>query len=163
MVVPACGAGAPLLPSTRERAGELIRAVLEPEVCNRTLDAIVAPLHAVHPGDEAQVLAYGEVDPEREGLRHIAHLALDRLGVGQDVVTETGSLAAVRREQPAEHADRRGLAASVGAEKAEDLAALHGEREILDRVILAEVLVQAAHIDDDVAAGGVVHFARDQR
>src|SRR5205814_749112 len=62
------------------------------------------------------------------------------------------------REQPAQHADRGGLAAAVGAEKAEDLAALYGERKVLDDVILAEVLVDAMHVDDDVGGARVVHW-----
>jgi len=73
-------------------------------------------------------------------------------------VAEAGPLAAVGREQSAEHADRRRLAAAVRSQEAEDLAAPHGEREILDRVVIAEVLVQAAHVDDDVASGLRGHF-----
>ena len=36
-----------------------------------------------------------------------------------------------------------------GTEKAEDLAAAHGQREVLDGVMVTEALVEAAHVDDD--------------
>ncbi len=85
-----------------------------------------APLavgHGVHARDEIEVLRDREVLVEAEALRHVAHLALDALGVAHDVVAEAGAAALVGREQPAEHADRGGLAAAVRAEEAVDLPA----------------------------------------
>src|SRR6202035_1292395 len=97
-----------------------------------------------------QVLADGEILPEREALRHVADVALDLSGLAHDVVAQARAFAAVRGEQSAEHANRRRLAAAVGAEKAENLAAAHAERKVLDHVVLAEMLVDAVHVDDDV-------------
>src|SRR5258706_6002025 len=118
----------------------------------------MAVRHAVHAGDEAKVLADGEVDPEREGLRHVADVALDLLALADDVVAKASALPAVGREQPAEHPDGGRLAAAVGSEKAENLAAPHGECEILHGVVLAEVLVDAAHVDDNVGGTRLVHW-----
>ena len=147
-----------LLPSARQSARELVRAIHETELFELALDSLVAIPHAVHAGDEAQVLADGEVDPEREGLRHVAHVPLDLLGLAQDVVAQAGALPAVGREQPADHPDGGRLAAAVGSEKTEDLPAPNGEREILHGVVLAEVLVDAAHVDDDVVGADLIHF-----
>ena len=76
--------------------------------------------HLVHARREVEVLADRQVVPEREALRHVADPAFDRRGVAPDVVAEAGAAAGVGREQAAHHADRRRLAAAVGAEEAED-------------------------------------------
>src|SRR5262249_4390872 len=80
-------------------------------------------------------------------LRHVADLALDLVGLLDHVEAEAGAAAVAGRQQPAEHADRRRLAAAVRSEEAVDLALLHAQREVLDDVLFAEVLVQAANVD----------------
>jgi hypothetical protein len=50
-------------------------------------------------------------------------------------------------KQSAHQPDRRGLAAAVGPEEAEDLAALHLQREVVHDVLVAEALVEAADVD----------------
>ena len=148
-----------LLPATGERAGELIATLRQPEVLQRLLDLLAPVGHTVHARDEAQVLADGEVFPERKALRHVADVALDLSGLANDVVPQAGAFAAVGGEQPAEHADRSGLPAAVGAQKAENLAAAYRERKVFDDVVLAEMLVDAVHVDDDVGGVRVVHCA----
>lgn len=74
----------------------------------------------------------------------------------EDVVTEARATAAVGRQQPAHHADRRGLAAAVGAEEAKDLAARNLHGEVFHDVLVAEVLVQAMHVDCVAAIACVV-------
>jgi hypothetical protein len=109
----------------------------------------VPVLHAVHARDEVEVLADGEVFPERETLRHVADFALDR-GRIADVVAQAGALARIGLEQPADHADGSRLAAAVRAEEAVDLALAHLQREIDHHVLVAEGLVQPAHVDGEV-------------
>ena len=75
---------------------------------------------AVEPRDELQVLAHRKVLIQAEALRHVADLALEPVGVAADVVAEAAPLAAVGRQQAAEHADGGGLAGTVGAEEAVD-------------------------------------------
>src|SRR6202008_326109 len=53
----------------------------------------------------------------------------------------------IRGQQPAQHPDAGGLAAAVGPEESEYLAALHPQRHVLDHVLVAEVLVQPVHVD----------------
>ena len=55
-------------------------------------------------------------------------------------------LAGVGRQQAAEHADGRGLAAAVGAEEAADRAARHLDVEIVDDGLVAEALGQALDV-----------------
>ena len=124
------------------------------------LNPLRAIRHPVHARNEAQILANGQIFPERETLRHVPDLALDRLGFADDVVAETRALAAVGCKEPADHANRCGLAAAVGTEKAEDLAAPYVEREVLDDVLVAEMLVEAAHIDDRIIGIVAARFAR---
>ncbi len=104
-----------------------------------------------------QVLANRQIFPERETLRHVTDVALDLLGLADDVVAEARAIAAVGRKQPAEHPDRRRFSAPVGAEKAEDLAAADRQRQVLDDVVLAEMLVDAVDVDDDVRGARIVH------
>ena len=144
-----------LLPAAGQLAGELVARDRRGRAARAPPRRACAPSSiAVHARDEAQVLADRQVLPEREALRHVADVALDRLGLAPDVEAEARALAAVGRQQPAEHPDRRGLAAAVGPEEAEDLAAAHRQREILDDVMAAEALVEAAHVDDDVVGHG---------
>ena len=98
------------------------RAAPRPELLERALDRLAALRHGVDPRDEVEVLLDGQVLVQAEALGHVADLALDRRGLAQDVEAEAGAAAAVRRQQAAEHPDRGGLAAAVGAEEAEDLA-----------------------------------------
>ncbi len=141
-----------LLPAAGERSCELVAALEEAEPVERRVDAGDAVRHPVHARDEGQVLADREVLPEREPLRHVAGAALDLPRLRLDVEAQASALAGIRREQPAEHADRRRLAAAVRPEEAEDLAAPHRQREVAHDVVLAEVLVQAPHVDDEVGS-----------
>jgi hypothetical protein len=103
----------------------------------------------IEPRHEFQVLAHREVLIQGKALGHVADQALDLVGVAADVVAEAGALAAVRREQTAEHADGRGLAASVGPEEAVDGAALHLHRQLMHDLAAPEGFRQALDVDGD--------------
>ena len=104
---------------------------------------------AVDAGDELQILLDGKVLIEAEALRHVADVALDLVALGQDVVAERRAPAAVRREQPAHHAQRRGLAGAVGAEEAVDLAAHHAHGQVAHHHLAVEGLGEAFDLDRD--------------
>ena len=74
--------------------------------------------------------------------------------LADDVVAEAAAFAAVRSQEPAEHADGGGLAAAVGAEEAADLPFRDREIEALDHFQVAKTLAQPVHVD-----GGVSHGA----
>ena len=79
--------------------------------------------------------------------------------------------AAARRQQTAQHAKRGGLAGAVGAEQAEDLAAVHLEVDVIDRGEGAEFLHQLPHphrgltpaLRERVCDGDAFRCARDRR
>src|SRR5215469_8029250 len=94
-----------------------------------------------------KVLPHRELGVERERLRHEAHAptrldiaALDRLSEQQ-----RGTLG--RRQESGEHLHGRRLAATVGAQKAEDLAALYAEVDVIDRGEGAEALREPVGLD----------------
>ena len=141
------GESEPLLPAAGELARKLVAARAEPEPVDRRPHDLRAFGNPVHSRDEIEVLADGQVFPQRKALRHVADLALDRVGLADHVEAEAGPAAVVRREQAAQHPDRCRLAAAVGSEKAVDLAALHLQREIPHDVLVAEMLVETMHVD----------------
>jgi hypothetical protein len=128
----------PLLPAAGEFAGELFFASRQPKPLDHVARGAACIAHTIEPGDEFQILPHRQILVQRKALRHVADLALDLVGVAADVVAETGALAAVGRQQAAEHADGRGLAASVGAEKAVDGAALHLHRQVMHHLTSAK-------------------------
>jgi hypothetical protein len=86
-------------------------------------------------------------------------VALDLVALRADVEAEARSRAGVGRQEAAHQADRRRLAAAVGAEEAEDLAAVRTQRQVDHDVLAAEVLVEAVHVDRGIACrrGGGGH------
>ena len=120
-----------LLPAARKRASELMAARGQAEILERLATASRLG-EVVEPGDEIEVLLDRQVLVEREPLGHVADLALDTAAAADDVVAEHRPLAGVRRQKPADHADRGGLARAVGAEKADDLARRHFQRDMVD-------------------------------
>ena len=147
------GAGAEreaLLPAAGKLAGELSVATLQPQALDHLARGAAGVGHAIEPGDEFQILAHRQILVQRKALRHVADLALDLVGVAADIVAQTRSLAAVGRQQAAQHADGGGLAAAVRPEKAVDLAALDLHREVMHHLAAAERFGQAANVDRDI-------------
>src|SRR6516165_316843 len=112
----------PLLPAAGEVPGKLVRPPGEAHPCHNVLHRLPAVACLIHSGDEIEVLEHREILVEAEALGHIADLSPNARRIRDDVQPEAGTSAAVRRQQTAEHADRRRLAAAVGAEEAADLA-----------------------------------------
>ena len=70
------------------------------------------------------------------------------MSVGVDRPSQQERLARCRRQQTGQHLHGGGLAAAVGAEEAEDLAALDGEADVVDGGEVAEAARQVARHDD---------------
>ena len=146
----------PLLPAARQRAGQLLLAAVQSEPLDgaaRLADGIGQPVHARH---ELQVLLDREVLIQTEALRHVTDVALDLLVVGADVEAQRPAASAVGREQPAQHAQRGGLARAVGTEEAVDLAALDLHRQIAHDHPAVEGLGQALDVDHHLAVVRVI-------
>ncbi len=141
-----------LLPAARQRARQLVAAVVQAEPLQRRLDPLVAAVEAEDPRGELQVFLDGQVLVEPELLRHIADVALDFVGLLDDVVAKAGAAAGIRLQQAAQHADAGGLAAAVGAEEAVDLPARHLQRQIMHDRLAVETLAQALDVDGERGA-----------
>src|SRR5215469_6471091 len=103
-----------------------------------------------------QVLPHRELGVERECLRHETH-APTRLDIAAlDRLAEQQRRTLGRRQESGEHLHGRGLAATVGAQKAEDLAALYAEVDVIDRGKGAEALRQPIGLDGRRAAARLV-------
>jgi hypothetical protein len=145
----------PLLPATGKLSGELRLAPRQAEAFYHVACSPLRVGHTIEPGDEFQVLAHRKILIQGKTLRHVADPALDLVGVSANVVAQTPALAAVGRQQSAEHADGGGLAAAVGAEEAVDGAALHLHRQIMHHLAPTKRFCQAPDIDRDVGYGSV--------
>ena len=136
-----------LLPAAGQAAGELALAVGEAQPIDCLGYPPAASVHGIEAADEVEVLPDREILVEAEALRHVADLTLDRPRLLDDVVAEAAAAARIGREQAAQHADGRGLAAAVGAEEAADLAAIDLDRDMVDHGARPEALDQPLGVD----------------
>jgi hypothetical protein len=140
----------PLLPAARKVSGELVRPPGQTHSRHHILHRLPAVAHPIDPGDEIEVLEHREILVEAEALGHVTDLTANAGRIRDDVQPETGSAAAVRRQQTAEHADRRRFAAAIGAEEAADLARGRLQIQAMHDFVRAKAFLQIAHIDDEV-------------
>ena len=104
-------------------------------------------VEAEHLRHELEVLAHGQVVPQRELLRHVAEARAQALRVPRHLVAEHLDGAGARLEQAAQHADRRRLAGAVGAEEAVDPRPRDVEVDAVDRGDVTEATRQVARGD----------------
>ena len=116
----------------------------------------------VHGREEVQVLEDREVLVEREALRHVADVALQRLGVARDLAAEHVDLAAASGA-----GGRRACGSSSTCPSRSDRGSrrprrVHGEVEVVDGYEMAEALREPGRADRRLigratrrAAGGV--------
>ena len=124
-----------LLVAFRQLAGQPVRHVVDPRARHDVLDAL-APLVSRHPfysGDEIEILDDAHVGIERRRFRQVAGAPLGLERLVEDVEPGDNRLAFGGRHEPRQDPHRRRLAGPVGAEKAEDFAALDAEADIVDR------------------------------
>ena len=97
--------------------------------------------------EQDEVLAAGEVLVDGCELAGEAHEPADRVGVGDDVVSEHARAARVGADERREHPDRRRLAGAVGSEHAVDGPAAHAQVDAVDGAGVAEGLREARGLD----------------
>src|SRR5882672_3897075 len=132
--------GKPLLPASRERTGELTGALAQAQAGKGVRYGLFALRNRVDPRDEIEILLDGEFFVERKALRHVSDAEFDRGLFAPQVEAEARAAARVWGEQPAEHANRGGLAASVRSEKSVDRAARHADAEVVHYALAVEAL-----------------------
>ena len=121
-----------LLPSAGELAGKLVGARRQAQSSSDLVARLpCASGISYMRATKSRFSRDGQVLPEGESLCHVADIALDLGAVAQDVEAQAGAAAGVGLQQSAHHADGGGLAAAVGAQEAEDLAAAHAQRQRL--------------------------------
>ena len=124
----------PLFLPARETAREHIRFLRELHAHEHFLRAC-APLRAreaVESAVEHHILAHRHIRIEAEPLGHIAERLTCALRMRRRVTAEHERCAARRREDAADHADRRGLSRAVRSDESVDCTARHGEVQMID-------------------------------
>ena len=94
---------------------------------------------------QAQVVGDGELAEHRWLLRQVADAELGARvhGLGGDVAAIELDAAGIGRHQADDHVETGGLAGAVGAEQADDLAGVEGQREIVDDFARPVALAQS--------------------
>ncbi len=134
-----CGDGEALAHSHRVALHAAVRRRRQPDAVQHLVHARVRV--AAGGGQHAQVVAAAAPRVEARVLQHHADLAarVRKVLVAPPV---EGPAPRVRVDQPEQHAQGGALARPVGAQEARDAARLDLEREVGDRVHLAEALAE---------------------
>jgi hypothetical protein len=134
-------------PSEREL---LFQALREQRYTIRaTVPQLELTKHALHregrrrqreqPGIDAKIVLEREMLPEPERFGEKSNLRAERRAIGAcERLPADAHAAGRRRNQPAEHPQRRRLAGAVGTEQPEHFARLDLERHVLHRSAVAE-------------------------
>src|SRR6185312_9318764 len=109
---------------------------------------VVANGHAAGVAEPLQVLPAGQTWVQREIPGQVTRPAVYCDGVLDRIQAEDAGCPGGRADQAQQEADSGGLAGTVGAQEAEDLAGTDGEAEVDDRTVRTEVTCQAGHLDD---------------
>jgi hypothetical protein len=108
--------------------------------------------HMEQLGVQHQVLPHRQLAVQGERLRHVADPPARGHVTRVHRLVEQQGLTFTRRQQAGEHLHGGALAATVGAEEAEDLATADAERHAVDRDEVAETHAQVARLDGHLAA-----------
>ena len=105
------------------------------------------PPQSVQPAVVIDVLDHRELLVDARRLKHDAELRRIASCSNAQVEAQDVHLALLQRNQRREHAEERRLAAAVGAEEREDFARGDGQRQIVDRLVLAVAVGQVGNLD----------------
>ncbi len=146
----------PLAQAHRQPLGLRVEVSAQAERLDELLDSRLRLLlrEVIEARVQDQVLADAQLAVERERLRHVPEVFADLHAPGLDGAAEERCGPLGGRQEPGQHLHRRGLAAAVRAEKAEDLAALDRQGDVVDRGEVAEATRQAVGFDGDLRLFG---------
>ena len=118
----------------REAAEQIVFAALETEAPEFSNADVVDKLwiEAIQPGDEREQFACAESFGHIRPVGDVGEAALGLFGMQHSIDAVDEDAPARRHEQPGNHLDRCGLASTVWAEKADDLARLERDVETVD-------------------------------
>ena len=135
----------PLNEPLRQVAHGLVGAAGHLELAEDGVDAGVRD--TVESRVVAQVLAPAQLAVEERLVAHVAHLRREPPALVRERGAEHARAAAVRPEQPGEHAEQRRLARAVAAEDRERLALLDPHADAAERDPLAVPPLEAFELD----------------
>ena len=135
----------------------LVEMILQAELFDKLADARrrFSGGKMKKPRMKHEVLPDRQLGIERERLRHVADAAARIDVAGVERLAEQQRLAFARRQQPGEHFHRRGLAAAVRADEAENLAAFDREAHSIDGGEIAKTAGKVARRDHRLAVNDV--------
>ncbi len=129
-----------LADAERQRIGQGVHRPGEVEslghLAHPVRDAVLGKLEQARV--QLEVLAHGQLGVEREGLAHVADPAAHAHVVRIDLAAKEPRRALARGQEAGQRLHRRGFAAAVRAEEAEDLAPFDAEAHMIDRGEIAE-------------------------
>ena len=159
------GDGQAALQAAGQRVDLVVRAVRELHELQQGGGPLPdeAPRQAEIPAVDEQVLPHGQLDVEGVLLRHHAQPGPDRRAFLDRIAAEDGQLPAGGRRDAADHPHRGGLARAVRPEEPERLPAVQVEVDAVDRSEAAELLGQAAGLDEHLGFGKFQHLIQASR
>jgi hypothetical protein len=132
----------------------LLRAVARSPSPRSSISRSCRPAARVEGAEERDQLADGQLRVQGCRLQLDADSLLERARVAHDVDAQHLGAARIGRAQALEDLDRRRLAGAVGAEQAEDLAAVDAEGDAVYGVQLSVGLAQLVDGDDRAVGRG---------
>ncbi|ENR19561.1 Uncharacterised protein [Brucella suis] len=104
-------------------------------------------IELVETGDEFKIFGNRQVFIKRKTLRHIADFTFDLQPLRPQVVAQYLPFPLIGRQQAAHDADRRRLAGTVRAEKADNLTFRHCHADVIHHGCLAEALHKPFYVN----------------
>ena len=149
----------------RQTGRQAVDDVHQPEALHHLIDASRNVLrgHTEELGVQLQVLAYRDFAVERERLGHVADAAAGAQIMRVHFMAEQPGPTLARRQQAGKHLHRRGLAAPVGAEEAEDFTAPDAEGHAVDGNEVAKAHGQPLGFDGDIVRAVLRQRRNDNR
>lgn len=84
-------------------------------------------------------------------LSHVAHMVFDLVLFTVEIKTQAVAGARIRRQQAAQHTNGGRFTATIRAEKATNLAGINLQREIVNHVAIAKILIHILDADSQPA------------
>src|SRR5689334_1087563 len=111
-------------------------------------------------GKKVDGLKTGQVGPQRDIAGHVRDAPVQPDSVAPRITAEQPNRAAVGAKQPEQHPDGGGLARTVRAEEAGDVAGCDSQVEAVERPGAAERLGQTPDFDSELRPGAVSSLRR---
>ena len=138
-----------LADAQRQAGGRCIEKLAQAETGNQFIGARADALgrQVKQPCMQIEILAHAQFAIERKRLRHVADL-LARFQIASiHRLAEQRGIAGTGRQKAGEHLHGRGLAATVGAEKTENLAAFDAKTHLIHGSEIAKSHGQTMRLD----------------